>query len=187
MRTSTRQRLTSTASELFYRDGIGPTTIDAIVEAAGLSKPTLYKYFRSKDELVTAVLELRDQEQRRRLAERRDGSENLEERLLAPFRQLVEWGEEADYRGCALVIAALELSEPDHPGRDVVHRHKAWLETYFRDIAAELGADRAQRLARHLMLLLEGGTVQQGVRESSRHGTEALETARDVIAATTRS
>lgn len=175
------------ASQLFYRDGIGTTTIDEIVEAAGLSKPTLYKYFRSKDELITAVLELRDSQQRSRLTELRDEAKGMTERLLVPFRQLVAWGEEGDYRGCALVVAALELSDPDHPGREVVRVHKAWLQQFLCEIGEELGEAEAQRLGRHLMLLLEGGTVQQGVRGSVRHGRDALETAKDVIASALQS
>ena len=56
---STRERLIETAADLFYAQGIHSSGIDAVVARSGFSKPTLYRYFRSKEELITAVLEMR--------------------------------------------------------------------------------------------------------------------------------
>jgi AcrR family transcriptional regulator len=46
---------------LFYRDGYHATGIDRILADAGVAKMTLYKHFRSKEELILAVLEKRSQ------------------------------------------------------------------------------------------------------------------------------
>ena len=53
----THTRLLDTATELFYAEGIAATGVDKVVARSGVSKPTLYAHFRSKDELVAAVLE----------------------------------------------------------------------------------------------------------------------------------
>src|SRR5215510_10048019 len=57
----TRERIISAASKLFYDDGIRSVSVDAVAEKAGLTKRTLYYHFRSKDDLVAAYLEVRDQ------------------------------------------------------------------------------------------------------------------------------
>ena len=54
---SPRERLIAAATRLFCRYGVNSVGVDAIVEAAGTAKTTLYKLFGSKDGLVEAVLE----------------------------------------------------------------------------------------------------------------------------------
>ncbi len=51
-----RARILAVARELFYRDGIRAVGVDAIAEAAGTNKMTLYRHFASKDELVADYL-----------------------------------------------------------------------------------------------------------------------------------
>ena len=54
-----RDQLVETAERLFYREGFYATGIDRVIAEAGVARMTLYKHFRSKDELVLAVLALR--------------------------------------------------------------------------------------------------------------------------------
>jgi AcrR family transcriptional regulator len=56
-----RARILEAAGELFYREGVRATGIDAIVAASGVAKMSLYRCFPSKDALVAAWLEDRDQ------------------------------------------------------------------------------------------------------------------------------
>src|SRR5260370_39926883 len=51
-----RERILAAARELFYRRGIHAVGVDAIAEAAGTNKMTLYRHFASKDVLVAACL-----------------------------------------------------------------------------------------------------------------------------------
>src|SRR5262245_23105965 len=51
-----RARILAAAGELFYRHGIRAVGVDAIAEAAGTNKMTLYRHFASKDELVAEYL-----------------------------------------------------------------------------------------------------------------------------------
>ena len=59
-RVTSRDKLIEAAAKLFYERGVHATGVDAVVHAAGLTKPTLYSHFRSKDELVAAVLDLNE-------------------------------------------------------------------------------------------------------------------------------
>ena len=157
---TTRDRIVTAAAELFYDQGIHSSGIDTVVERSGLSKPTLYRYFRSKDELVTAVLEMRSENRRAALeALARKPGQSPREALEAVIDFYVEWYSSSDYRGCALVNAAIELPSPSNPGREVVRSHKRWMTGFLEELAAEAGLKEPRRRAESLVLLEEGATV----------------------------
>ncbi len=56
-RTNSRERLIEAALTLFSQKGFDGTGVDEIAESIGIKGPTIYKYFKSKDELLTAVAE----------------------------------------------------------------------------------------------------------------------------------
>ena len=83
----TRDRILQAAGKLFQQDGIRAVSVDAIAEKAGLTKRTLYYHFRSKDDLIAAHLEARDQPNLalfKRWFEEADGS--MAEKIAAIFR-----------------------------------------------------------------------------------------------------
>jgi AcrR family transcriptional regulator len=57
-----QQHLLRAADELFYREGVRTVGVDAVVERAGVNKMSLYRQFSSKDELVLAYLERKDEQ-----------------------------------------------------------------------------------------------------------------------------
>src|SRR5262249_19223313 len=104
-----RERILAAARDLFYRHGIRAVGVDAIAEAAGTNKMTLYRHFESKDELVAEYL--------RCLAAQVDSIWCELERKHPgdPRKQLIAWlGYVGDNitnpksRGCALANAAVE-------------------------------------------------------------------------------
>ena len=158
---NTDARLLDAASELFYEDGFGPTAVDKIVERSGVSKPTLYVHFPSKDALLVATLERRHAERVSML----DGwvhaaSSDPAEQLLAVFDWLAEWHETAGSRGCAFVNAAAELADSAHPAREVARRQKRWMRDYLAGLATAAGLSRPARLGADLMLLVDGANAR---------------------------
>ena len=158
----THARLLDTATELFYTEGIAATGVDKVVARAGVSKPTLYAHFRSKDELVAAVLERRHNERVATLdAWVRAHADRPRERLLAVFDWLATWhASGGGERGCAFVNAAAEVSGPGHPAREVARRHKRWMREYLAGLAAEAGFSDPNRLGSDLMLLVDGANAR---------------------------
>src|ERR1700744_451622 len=57
-----QRNLLRAASELFYREGVRTVGVDAVVERAGVNKMSLYRQFSSKDALVMAYLEQKDEQ-----------------------------------------------------------------------------------------------------------------------------
>lgn len=155
-----RARLLSVAAELFYRHGIRAVGVEAIAEAAGTNKMTLYRHFPSKDELVAECL--------RQVA--REGAARWERyeqaypgAALAQIRAwLAEMADiigDSNHRGCALANAAIELPERTHPARRVVEEYKIAQRKHLAHLCRSAGLKDPELLADELYLLLEGARV----------------------------
>lgn len=153
-------RIRKTAREMFYRDGIRAVGVDAIVTQAGVTKPSLYRSFSSKDELAATYLRDYDAEFWARFnaacdAHPGDPRAQLLEYLSGLSKRAVLSG----YRGCGLTNAAVEYPEPEHPARAVAVEHKLELRRRLNEMAAGMGAGDPEALADGLLLLIEGAFV----------------------------
>ncbi len=155
-----RARILAVARELFYRDGIRAVGVDAIAEAAGTNKMTLYRHFASKDELVADYL----RESARHAAANWDRLEA--EHPGDPLAQLRGWIARmaervgnADERGCPLVNAAVELPEKTHPARRVIEEFKTAERAWLIRVCRASGLRDPELLADELHMLLEGARV----------------------------
>jgi AcrR family transcriptional regulator len=167
-----RERLLDAAGELFYRHGIRAVGVEAIAEAAGTNKMTLYRHFASKDELVAEYL--------RQSAKGADAcwARFEQEHPGDPLAQLRAWLKEMamhvasnDERGCPLVNAAVELPEKDHPARRVIEEAKAAVRSRLIRLCADAGLNEPEMLADELHLLLEGARVT--AQSIGSHGLDA--------------
>lgn len=153
-------RIFDTARELFYREGTRAVGVDEIVTRAGATKPTLYRSFESKDQLIAAYL--RDQADRfwsyyDAGAEPHPADPRAQ--ILAFLDGVATRAETPNYRGCGLTNAAVEYPDPHHPGRQVAVAHKQELRERLRAAARELKAREPDQLADALLLLIEGAYV----------------------------
>jgi AcrR family transcriptional regulator len=155
-----RERLLAAAGDLFYRHGIRAVGVEAIAEAAGTNKMTLYRHFASKDELVAEYL--------RQSAKLADACWDKFEQAHPgdALAQLRAWLNEmaahvacTDERGCALANAAVELPEKTHPARRVIEDYKTALRNRLIRLSRSAGLNEPDMLADELHLLLEGARV----------------------------
>src|SRR6266511_1156608 len=155
-----RERIVAVAADLFYRHGIRAVGVEAIAEAAGTNKMTLYRHFSSKDELVAEYL--------RCLAEKAKSSwdQHDADHPGDPPAQLRAWLKEmaahvasGDERGCPLANAAVELPEKDHPARRVIEAFKTAQRERLIRLCAAAALAEPELLADELFLLLEGARV----------------------------
>ena len=155
-----RERLLAVACELFYRHGINTVGVEAIAEAAQTNKMTLYRHFRSKDELVAECLRDRDREMEVAwlAIESAHGGDPMG-RLLAWLDRLAEFKLEAGLRGCAFANAAIELPDPEHPARKVIEAIKSRHRARLVELCRAAGLRDPELLADELFLLGEGARV----------------------------
>jgi AcrR family transcriptional regulator len=155
-----RDRILSAAGDLFYRHGIRSVGVDAIAEAAGTNKMTLYRHFSSKDELVAEYLRQWAKEADAcwdRLQELHPGDELAQ--LGAWLRDMADHVASIDERGCALANAAVELPDKSHPARRVIEEFKTAQRMRLVQLARTAGLGEPEMLADELHLLLEGARV----------------------------
>ncbi|MFD2395325.1 TetR/AcrR family transcriptional regulator [Dietzia aerolata] len=148
------QRLLDVASELFYEQGIHAVGVDTIAAESGVSKPTLYKHFGSKDGLVVAYLLNRHRWWWELLEAEVERAESP--RALAFFTVYAANHGNAR-RGCAFLNAAAELPD-DHPAHEVIRYHKHSVCDLLEELVKEDSAPDIDHrmLGNHLFLLLEG-------------------------------
>jgi AcrR family transcriptional regulator len=158
------ERALAVATEVFYQEGIRSTSMDSVVARSGVSKPTVYVQFGSKDELVAAVLRRRYEQRREALREfLSDQSGPPAERLLAVFDWLARTHAKKGFRGCPFTNAAVELPEHDHPARAVISEYKGWLRGTFTELARQAGRGDADELGLALLMLVDGANARMVV------------------------
>lgn len=154
---SARARLLDTATALFRREGIRAIGVDRVVAEAGVCKMSLYRAFPSKDDLVAAVLsDLNDAYWRWFDGVLARHPDDPGRQIRALFAALAKRTTSPDFPGCPFVNTAVEFRDPDHPGRKVAVAHKQELRRRLEDLCRAAGLRAPDRLAPHLMLLMEG-------------------------------
>lgn len=151
------ERIKRTARILFYRQGIRAVGVDEIVTQAGVTKPSLYRSFASKDELAAAYLVEYDREFWQSFDKAKETyPDDPRAQFIAYLTGLGQRAAVNGYRGCGLTNAAVEYPAADHPARIVSLRNKQELRRRLREMAAGMGAKNPDQLGDGLLLLLEG-------------------------------
>jgi len=173
-------RIRRSARQLFYHRGIRAVGVDAIVAEAGVTKPSLYRSFPSKDALAASYLRDYDAEFWSRFDEAvaaHPGDPRAQ--VLAFFARVAERAATIPgYRGCGLTNAAVEYPEPDHPARRVSEANKRRLRERLAGMARAMGARAPEALGDGLLLLLEGAYVSSqlfGADGPAQHLCEAAD------------
>jgi AcrR family transcriptional regulator len=160
VRPDARERILESAYELFSRRGMRGVGIDEVVAHAGVAKATLYAHFPSKDDLVLAFLERR--EERWTFAyvvtEARRRGTSPEEQLLAIFDAFDEWFRRDDFEGCSFIKLLLEMGT-EHPAGRASVRHLDNIRSIVRNLALEASLRDSEAFARSWQLIMEGSIV----------------------------
>jgi AcrR family transcriptional regulator len=160
-----KARLVHVAIELFYSHGFQAVGMDRILAAAGVTKTTFYKHFESKDDLIMAAIQQRDEWEMQAWtnAIEKMAGDDPKQKLLAFFDVLDIWFNSPDFRGCHFINAAAEFPNPHDPVHKVAAEHKRNTRDYFRDLAAAAGAADPECFADRYTALVEGTLVLRQV------------------------
>ncbi len=177
-----REHLLETALDLFYKNGFHATGIDTILAESGVAKMTLYKYFKGKDDLILAALELREQRWMSWFEEelKRRGK-TPQQRLIAVFDVLGDWFRQKEFRGCLFINAASEYCGLDKSIGDLAARTKRQFREQLLKLAEAAGVEQPAQLADQLSLLIEGAIVMSLMEKSPEWALTAKEAARVLI------
>ncbi|MFV9459750.1 TetR/AcrR family transcriptional regulator [Rhodococcus sp. NM-2] len=159
------RRALDAAGRLFYERGIHAVGVDLIATEAGITKKTLYDRFGSKEQIVVEYLTDRDERWRAFLAGHLDtAGDSPGRRLTAIFDASREWTAENSAKGCSMVNAHAEISDPAHPAYAVIVGQKRWMLDLFTGVCRDASVRDPETLARTVMLLHEGALVSHGLQ-----------------------
>jgi len=182
MSASKRDELVQKALKIFYRDGFHATGMDTLVRETGISKTSMYKHFRSKEDLILATLRLRDEQFRndfyRRVEELASGPKD---QLLAAFDALGEWFAEDSFKSCMFIKASSEYQDKKHPIHAAAAEHKRLLAVFFEKLATEASLKDPETLARQLLMLAEGAIVIAHLHGLDNAASDAKRSAKVLI------
>jgi len=183
MASERRDHLVRTARDLFAQHGFHGTGIDRILKVAGVSKKTLYKHFRSKDELILAVLKQYDSEFRNQFMRSvENASSDPKKRLLAIFDVAANWFDEPGFFGCLFINAVGEFSAEGTQVRAACRDYKQQLRDFTAKLAEDAGASEPNCLGDQLSLLLEGAIVTAQVSDKEQASRTAKRAAQALVA-----
>ena len=160
-RRSAREQILATAYDLFTQRGIRAVGVDEVIARSGVAKATLYKHFRSKNDLALAFLERREQRWTRDFIEAGSArrAADPEGQLLAIFDMLDEWYRRTDsFKECSFMSVLLEMGN-DHPVGQACVRHLANLRTMVAGRAAAAGLVEPEEFALSFHILMEGSII----------------------------
>lgn len=157
MRKGSEDKLLDAADDLMFRSGIEATSVDAVLARAGVSAATLYRGFRSKEALVAAALERRQQRWQQVWDDAIDAARSDEDRLLAVFDALDTFaGTPRGARWCAFLGAAAEYANPSAEIAAAIDRDTDHLRRTLRRLAEELPCADPHGLAEALLTVFTG-------------------------------
>jgi AcrR family transcriptional regulator len=177
-----RARILQTADRLFYNEGIRAVGVDRVVAEAQVTRVTFYRHFPSKDDLVVAYLTVRSQREQDAVAAAREALPNDPRGVLrAIVADLLEQARSPGFRGGAYINAAAEYPDPQHPVRQVVTAHRAWLRNLMAELLAELHHPAPDAAADQMVMIYDGAAVGAYLDDPGRVGDAMVAAGRAVV------
>ena len=172
------------AGELFYREGLHAITADRVADHAGLTKPTIYNLFGSKDALVLETLQRRGRQIRDNIEQRAAAHGDPQRKLTEVLQVHAEMLTSEGFHGCPLILAAVQAPDSDQ-ARALALAHKKWLRTLLAQFARRARLKSPDALASSLVLILEGAAAMAAVQPADLVVKHARSASRALIAAHT--
>jgi AcrR family transcriptional regulator len=166
--TPVRERILETSYELFSRRGIRGVGVDELIERAGVAKASFYRHFPSKENLVVAFLERREQRWTNGWVETeaRRRASSPDKQLLAIFDAFDEWFRREDYEACSFIKVLLEMGL-QHPAGSASARHLENIRSIVRGLAKEAGLRDPDSFAHSWHILMKGSIIAAAEGDAS--------------------
>lgn len=161
-RSTVAERILGVAGGLFYREGIRAVGIDRIILKADIAKATLYRHYRSKEDLVLAYLEERHAVVMRGLEEVLELHSAPRDQVLEIFERLYQKAESPEFRGCAFGLAVAEHGESERIV-GMARMHKSAVAGILDGIAQRAGLADPAGIGRHLALIYDGALARRAI------------------------
>jgi AcrR family transcriptional regulator len=178
-----KKRLLQTAEKMFYRYGYRAIGVDAISAESGIGKMTLYRHFRTKDDLIAEYLHDNNENFWKMFEEITGGTEDPREKLLVFFQALGKYVNDPQCYGCPHLNVSVEYPQAGYAGHQIALAHKASVRKRFQKLAEFAGAKDPEELANQLVLLMDGAYMAARVYGANNPGSSVGNAAKSLIEA----
>ena len=151
-----RLRLLSTASQIFYAEGIHAVGVDRIVAEAKVTRATFYRHFPGKEDLVLAYLQAADQAIRGQISSAATTAATPSAAVQAVAASIADDIRSSGFRGCAFLNAVAEYPDPASPVHQAVLSHRQWFLDTIHTLMARIEESSAEPAAQHFVMLRDG-------------------------------
>lgn len=163
-----REKILHVATDLFQTRGINSTGVDTIVAVAGTTKMTLYKYFKSKEDLILEVLQKGHQDFQSWLNDNLNrSSKQPADKIQKLFDFVEEWVTSPDFRGMAFIKASAEFPNEESPIHKLSADHAKEFRNYIATLAVDADINDSESLALQLSMLIEGAIQAEQMKRGS--------------------
>jgi AcrR family transcriptional regulator len=181
MATQMREYILGVASDLFSSQGINATSVDTIVAKADIAKVTLYKYFKSKEQLILEYLREYDDRLWKKLSEVTAQQGDPASKLSALVGAMLDWIGDPEFKGFAFINASVEFPQSENPVHQISLEFAQNLRTTLAALAKESGIKNSDTLALQLSLVIEGAAITERTQRGSGAVGHAKEMAKILI------
>ena len=154
---TTRDLIVEAADQLFYQQGYEHTSFSDIADAVQISRGNFYYHFKTKDEILDAVLALRLVNTRKLLHQWEVDGKQPADRIRNFINILIMNRTKIKNFGCPVGTMCTELAKLNHGSQAEANKlftlFRTWLRKQFRLLGRKLDADQ---LAMHLLSLSQG-------------------------------
>jgi AcrR family transcriptional regulator len=151
-----RLRLLTTATRIFYSEGIHAVGVDRIIAEAQVTRATFYRHFPGKEDLVVAYLQAADQAIRDQVGTAVASGLPAGDAVRAVAASIAEGIGSPGFRGCAFLNAVAEYPDPGHPVHQAVLAHRQWFLDTINTLMARIDETKAEPAAQHFVMLRDG-------------------------------
>ena len=163
-----KSKILVVATDLFQTRGINSTGVDTIVAVAGTTKMTLYKYFRSKEDLILEVLTTGHHDFQTWISDKLNtNTKKPSEKLQKLFEFIEEWVTSPNFRGMGFIKASAEFPNEESPVHQLSSEQSRQFRQYISSLASEANIQDADGLALQLSLLFEGAVQAEQMKRGS--------------------
>tara|TARA_R110002073_G_scaffold336506_1_gene534383 strand:+ start:28197 stop:28757 length:561 start_codon:yes stop_codon:yes gene_type:complete len=161
-RQNVKERIIEAASHLFYFEGYNQTGINKILKEANVSKDSMYRHFRSKEDVAVAYLKGLYSEWMGDLLNYVKSKKTGEEKIIASFDYVHAWLSKVQYRGCGWQNIYTDLPEDQNKIKDQVLLHKNLLREWVQNLLIDdkkHSIEESKELGDEIIILLEGALI----------------------------
>ena len=174
---TTRAHIVEAADTLFYRQGFEHTSFADIADVVQISRGNFYYHFKSKDEILNAVIEARLEDTRSMLAQWEADGRTTADRIRSFIHILIANKADIKRYGCPVGTLSSELAKLNHASQAEANMlftlFRAWLRNQFTLLGRKADADE---LAMHVLARSQGiATLSNAFRDEKFIRREANE------------